>query len=557
MLMIFRAIDGKGGHDGPRRGKKRNEVYIKEIEVPIPTPIWAENARTKSLADLENTAAVEVLWSDPAPSREPPTIPRMVTSHELEEKPTIRCVTNPLAKRRRSIMRPKENEEKNSIEEEYTPAVVQYVSDGYFQDLRSLKRRNEGTSTVFQNSPLAPVTIIITTPEEDDIHSPSPEPEPWNSFNSIRASRTGNPNASTTSLPTTRLSRRFSTDSLPLSQPKRLDPNRLMPPTEHQIDTRRRKAQEFREIRKFLVHFMNAKGDQFPKKLRSRMMEAYDITDSDLSPEVVARFHNQGNGDIKDEGVALEQLGINELDNDTTDAEDLRILSMAFQSRIPVVTPSRQTALVDTTHPNVSMNAVRPRGTSVSKPAPPLPGSNNATVPPTPARSSRPSPPRRTETAPPPPKAEKRMSAAPPRAERKEKKTEDEPLNWLGPLITTSSDSNWRLPLVDDSDSRSRLQKTQSQPNMSRRLTGDSPPPMPGLPNSALAAKGRGRGSGRGESLAGRGEMGVDGMEKAIHVARVRRSGIISGAFGAVREAMGGKKVGVGGEKMRMMREGR
>jgi hypothetical protein len=556
MLMIFRAIDGKGGHDGPRRGKKRNEVYIKETEVPIPTPIWAENARTKSLADLENTAAVEVLWNDPAPSREPPTIPRMVTSHELEEKPTIRCVTNPLAKRRRSIMRPKENEEKNSIGEEYNPAVVQYVSDGYFQDPRSVKRRNEGTSTVFQNSPLAPVTIIVTTPEEDEINSPSPEPEPWNSFNSIRASRTGNPNSSTTSLPTTRLSRPFSTESLTLSQPKRLDPNRLMPPAEYQIDTRRlRKAQEFREIRKFLVHFMNAKGDQFPKKLRSRMMEAYDITDSDLSPEVVARFHNQGNGDFKDEGVALEQLGINELDKDTTDAEDLRILSMAFQSQIPVVTPWRQTALVDTTPQNVGMNTIRPRGTSVSRPAPPLAGSNNATVPPTPARSSRSSPPRRTETAPSPPKAGKRMSAAPPRAEKKEKRTEDEPLNWLGPLITTSSNSNWRLPLVNDSDSRSRLQKTQSQPNMSRRPFGDSPPPMPALPNSALAAKVRGRG--RGESLTGRGEMGVDGMEKAIHVARVRRSGIISGAFGAVREAMGGKKVGVGGEKMRLMREGR
>jgi hypothetical protein len=556
MLMIFRAIDGKGGHDGPRRGKKRNEVYIKEIEVPIPTPIWAENARTKSLADLENTPAVEVLWNDLAPSREPPTIPRMVTSHELEEKPTIRCVTNPLAKRRRSIVRPKENEEKNSFGEEYNPAVVQYVSDGYFQDPRSLKRRDESTSTVFQNSPLAPVTIIVTTPEEDEIRSPSPEPEPWNSFNSIRASRTGNPNASTTSLPTTRLSQCFSTDSLPLPHPKRLDPNRLMPPTEHQIDTRRlRKAQEFREIRKFLVHFMNAKGDQFPKKLRSRMMEAYAITDSDLSPEVVARFYNQGNGDIKDEGVALEQLGINELDKDTTDAEDLRILSMAFQSQIPVVTPSRETALADTIPPNASINTIRPWGTSVSKPAPPLPSSNKATVRTTPARSSKPSPPRRMETAPPPPKAEKRMSVAPPRAEKREKKTEDEPLNWLGPLISTSSDSNWSLPLVDDSDYRSRLQKTQSQPNMSRRPTGDSPPPMPALPNSALAAKGRGRG--RGESLTGRGEMGVDGMEKAIHVARVRRSGIISGAFGAVREAMGGKKVGVGGEKIRLMREGR
>jgi hypothetical protein len=45
-------------------------------------------------------------------------------------------------------------------------------------------------------------------------------------------------------------------------------------------------------------------------------------------------------------------------------------------------------------------------------------------------------------------------------------------------------------------------------------------------------------------------------MGKAIHVARVKRQGIISGAFGAVREAMGGKKVGVVGEKRRMLREG-
>jgi hypothetical protein len=46
-------------------------------------------------------------------------------------------------------------------------------------------------------------------------------------------------------------------------------------------------------------------------------------------------------------------------------------------------------------------------------------------------------------------------------------------------------------------------------------------------------------------------------MEKAIHVARVKRQGIIAGAFGAVREAMGGKKVGLGGEKRRLIREGR
>lgn len=554
MLIKIRAIDGKSGHDRPRRGKKRNEVYIKEVEVPIPTPIWAENARTKSLADLESTAVVEVLWNDPAPSREPPAIPRMVTSDELEERATIRSVTNPLAKRRRSAMRPKTKEGEASIGEEYNPAVVRYVSDGYLQDPRFSKRRNESTSTIFQNSPLAPVTIVVTTPEEDEISSPPPSPpDPRNSFTSIRTSFNASPNASTTSLPATRFSRRFSTDSLPLPQPKGLDPNRLMPPTEHQIDTRRlRKAQEFREIRKFLVHFMNAKGDQFPKKLRSRMMEAYAITDSDLSPDVVARFHDQGNGDIKDEGVALEQLGMNELDKETTDAENLRILSMAFQSQISVVTPSRETALVDTIAPYASKNPIRPRGTSISKPAPPQPPSP-------PAKSPRPSPPVRTSTAPVlPPKSEKRMSAAP-KPQPKEMKVEDDPLNWLGPLISTnlSSSSEWNLPLVEDSDSRTRLQKAQSQPNMGRRSPGEAPP-MPHLPNGLMPASQNGvsRG-GRRNSLTGHGGGGgIDGVGKAIHVARVKRSGIIAGAFGAVREAMGGKKGGVGAEKRRLMREG-
>ncbi|KAE9375250.1 hypothetical protein N431DRAFT_502189 [Stipitochalara longipes BDJ] len=537
------ATDGKGGHDDPRRGKKRNDVYIKETEVPLPTPIWAENARIKSEADLKDAAAVEALFN--ASSREPPAIPRMVTSDESEERATIRSVTDPLARRRRSAIaiRPTQIEEEVSMGNDYNSAMVQYASDGYFQDPRSLKRPNESASTLFQNSPFAPVTIIVTTPEENE-PPPTPSSEPRNSFNSIRAARTGNPNASTTSLPATRFSRRFSTDSLPLPQPKRLDPNLLMPPAGYQIDTQRlRRAQEFREIRKFLIHFMNAKGDQFPKKLRSRMMEAYDITDSDLSPEIVARFNDQGNGDIKDEGVALEQLGMNELDKETTDAEDLRILSMAFQSQLPFVKPSRNTALIDDIPPFAIKNPARTRGTPLSISKPPSP----------PAKSLRPPPPTRTATAPPalplpPPKPEKRVSILAPQKER-EKRAEDEPLTWLGPLISTSTaaDTTWTLPLPIDSSSQSRLQKAQSQPNMSRRSPGDAPP-MPGLPGSL-----QNRGRGRGDSLAGRGE----GMEKALHVARVKRQGIIAGAFGAVREAMGGRKTGSRGERRRLMLEGR
>jgi len=525
---MSRAIDGKDGHDVPGKGKKKNEAYSKGIDEPIRTPIWEENARAKTEADLANASrVVQVVWDDPAPLREPPPIPRMASSEELEGRATIRSVTNPLAKKRRSLMRPRETKEKEEEiprGEKYNPAMVPYVSDGYVQKPRTLKRRNESTSTIFKNSPLAPVTIIVTTPEEDlESRSSSSSSEPRNSFNSIRAFRNTSPNASTTSLPATQFSPGFSTESFPLPQHRRLDPSRLMPPTEHQIDTRRlRKAQEFREIRKFLIHFMNAKGDQFPKKLRSRMMDAYAITDSDLSPAVVARFNDLGN-EVRDEGVALEQLGMNELDKETTDAEDLQILSMAFQSRIPMVTPTRRDSRVDNTPPYMNKSLIRPSSTSISKPAPPLviPGKAALPKPPTPPRSK---------------------PSAPPKPARK---TEDEPLNWLGPLISTSPNSEWKLPLVDDSDSKTRLQKAQSQPNMSHHPSGNGPP-IPGIPGHMQA------GRGRNNSL-----NGNDGMGKAIHVARVKRQGIISGAFGAVREAMGGKKVGVVGEKRRMLREGR
>jgi hypothetical protein len=525
--LILRAIDSKGspGKDVHKRadGQKGNGVYIKEVEPPIPTPIWSENQRAGRIFTMETQnsdqfeSVVEVSQNDSDPPRDRSQLPSTVTSNQLQGRATIPSVASPLAiqgrkrAKRRSIYpsRTKETTDESSIATEHNPTVVQNVSDGYFQDPRSLKRRNESSSTLFKNSPLAPVTIIVTTPE-DEVQSPplTPEPEPRNSFNAIRASR----NASTTSLPATRFSRCFSTDSLPLPQPKMLDPTHLMPPIEHQINAQKlRKAQEFREIRKFLIHFMNAKGDQFPKKLRCRMMEAYAITESDLAPEVVARFNNMA--DIKDEGVALEQLGMNELENETTDAENLRILSMAFQSRIPVVTPSREVVGVDTIPP---YNKNRPRQTNVSKPAPPLPA--KAVKPIQPAELG--------------------------------KSIDDEPLNWLGPLIsTTTSTTEWSLPLQDDGD-RSRLTKAHSVPNMQRQPSAsDSAPPMPSLPNSALS------GSGRNNSLTEGGRSRGMSVEKTMHIARVRRQGIISGAFGAVREAMGGKKAGMGGEKRRLMRE--
>jgi len=251
------------------------------------------------------------------------------------------------------------------------------------------------------------------------------------------------------------------------------------------------------------------------------MMEAYAITDSDLSPEVVARFNDIG--DIKDEGVALEQLSMNELDKETTDAEDLRILSMAFQSQIPVVTPSREAMGVDTIS---AYNKNRPHQTSISKPAPQMPAKFVKQGPPSPPLNSS-----------------KPMKPA----------EEDEPLNWLGPLISISSTTDWSLPLQDDD--RSRLQKAHSVPNMHRRPPNSDAPPVPSLSNSNSSMR-RGLGRGRNNSVTGGGSRGVS-VEKTMHIAKLKRQSIISGAFGAVREAMGGKKVGVGGEKRRLMREGR
>ena len=150
---MSRAIDGKDGHDVPGKGKKKNEAYSKGMDEPIRTPIWEENARAKTEADLANAArVVQVVWDDPAPSREPPPIPRMASSEELEGRATIRSVTNPLAKRRRSLMRPreiKEKEEEIPLGKKYNSSMVPYEADGYVQKPRTLKRRNESTSTIF------------------------------------------------------------------------------------------------------------------------------------------------------------------------------------------------------------------------------------------------------------------------------------------------------------------------------------------------------------------------------------------------------------------------
>ncbi|KUJ17937.1 uncharacterized protein LY89DRAFT_33698 [Mollisia scopiformis] len=333
------ANDSKGGQrkddhkeTTSQQTYNEDETKISQAEGPSPTAASPPSIQTTEKPHGNSTTDI---WTDPKPlpsteisgSAIRPTI-RSISEENLPVRTSSKRSSKPPG----AMATSKEPLHDVSLAFDYNPAVVAYVSSGRVNIPRTLRRRNmSSTSTIFKNSPLAPITIIVTTPEEQ---IPSPPPtaalvaEPHNPFNAIRAHR------QSVSLPS---SRRTSLSSSPhLLIP---DSNRLMPPTEQQINSNKlRKAREFREIRKFLINFMNAKGDKFPKKLRVRMMEMYCITEADLSPETVAKFDAD-----RDEGVVLEQLGISEQEG--TDLDDLRILQMAFMSQIPVVTPTREQAL--------------------------------------------------------------------------------------------------------------------------------------------------------------------------------------------------------------------
>jgi hypothetical protein len=329
-----------------------------------------------------------------------------------------------------------------SIMLDYNPAVVAYVSDGKISNPRSLRRRNKSSaSSIFNNSPLAPVTIVVTSPEEEPLES-----QQYNPFHQIRAHRNG----TTISPPHSHQQTTFP-PSLNVTIP---DTNRLKPPTEQQINAAKLlKAQEFHEVRKFLISFMNAKGDQFPTKLRIRMMDAYAITEMDLEPKIVAKF----NSEINDEGVVLDSIGS---DNETTDAENLEILGMAFRSQIPVITPTREEAAAG----NISPGRSNPVTTPISPKFRKRNGSLGVGV----GRGIRPKHPLEIAMA---------------------KEVEDEanaPLTWLGPLITTASPSLISPPLPSPPPRpEHKLTKSSSVPNLTR-LRSKAPegiPPVPRIPS--------------------------------------------------------------------------
>jgi hypothetical protein len=272
--------------------------------------------------------------------------------------------------------------------------------------------------------------------------------------------------------------------------------NLLKPPMDPQLDARKmRKAHEFREVRKFLIKFLNDKGDQFPMLLRARIMDGYGIREFELNPTVVRKFQENM---AQDEGVALGHSGGPfSKPGEQSDADHLRILEQAFQSLIPVVTPKVQRPASPPLKSAVPIPSSRKskRRSSTATAAPKRSDSTktNKTVPrrfdtqkATIATSKRSDStktnktvPRRPDTqkmAPPTPKrsdTEKTTKAAPQRSNtekmtirhvtKEEKDAEFIPPAWLAPLITKSS-SEWKPEELH----RHSMRKANSAPNLTR-----------------------------------------------------------------------------------------
>ncbi|KAK0102267.1 hypothetical protein ONS95_005889 [Cadophora gregata] len=376
----------------------------------------------------------------------------------------------------------------------------------------SLRYRTKSfSSVILEQSPSAPITIILTTPDSDppspDYSSPPPSyfssqhqghfspsfhgpslsktkyytaARPIRSFSSpsipTLASSPGllSPNWSTTSLPSTYIS--------PFP-----DPNKLIAPSEQALDiSRLRKAQEFRQVRKFMIDFLNAKGHTFPPKLRLRILAGYGIEEKELHPETVKRFAISDSVAETDEGVALDGVCLEDSKaKGISNAENLRILSMAFQSQIPLVTPHLEEAYLKATPGRLPMH--RPRTL-----------------------------------------------------------LEEREMRLLGRTLSTSD-----LPLRQStSQSKTRssiseygsLKASASPPDLSRRY-----PVTPDTASMPRSVSGRTGEKTKMHVVGDRKQMGI--VEQQT---RIKRQSIISGAFGAVREAMGGGSVGKERERRRI-----
>ncbi|KAG9232838.1 hypothetical protein BJ875DRAFT_442797 [Amylocarpus encephaloides] len=217
------------------------------------------------------------------------------------------------------------------------PGIIHNLSSTstvVLDDQRPSPAHLSNSTTIFEDPRKIPITIVLTAPDGEYPlrFPPAPSPKvkqsssPFNALRNIRATNTPRPPVMPLSdASTANLSR------LPM---RRMDETRLMPPSGHDLDARRaRKAQEFHEIRTFMIQFMNMKGHALPGKLRSKMMDLYGIQDHDLLPEKVARFAEEGAIDIEGDATAFDGV-----DNHR---EQLRILETAFRSQIPHITPKK------------------------------------------------------------------------------------------------------------------------------------------------------------------------------------------------------------------------
>lgn len=334
---------------------------------------------------------------------------------------------------------------------DYKQAMVAYISTGHLPTPDSSKREQVNRTPASNNLLSAPITIIVTSPSPTPDQEQRPAGQPHERQDSSIMSRNIRKSA-------------INSNPTPYKPHLNLDTSRLMPPPDHQVNVRKlRKVDEFGEIRSFLINFMNARGDQFPKKLRKQMMELYGIQEAELAPELKAKFERE-----QDEGVALDQQKetSEEGKNGSSHAESLEILKMAFRSQMSEFAPkiARRPGDVAITHRSRTSSIIK-----TQSPRPPLPSPE----------------------------------------EEEEEEEDNIPPTWLAPLISRSAAEHPQHLLRQSYSAPSLHSRPQRPPSKTTRSSSSIPTIRD-----------------RHDSL-------------KLKQTRVKR-GLISGAFGAVREAMGG-----------------
>jgi hypothetical protein len=427
-------------------GRDGRYVFAADSAPRTPPLHNSTTSRTLNLKSEFDISIVTDIWDESFEPESPPPLPVVIFDGSFDEDLKIAREEFDL----KLASGPSEPDFGECSDSEYSSTAA---SENIVKEPTSINQRKEISATIFHGTTSIPITIIVTTPIEETPHSLDDPPV------------------------LQRHALRFPGASRDVDPFQNVNPSLLMPPTDTQLDPRKlRKAQEFREIRKWLITVLNSKGDQFPRKLRLRMMDIYCIRDFDLSPGMIAKF----NAEVHDEYGPLRQQ-----DEGIDDARSLSILGAAFRSQIEAVSPR--------------MEKVVPL---------PVPPSRQRQLGPARKLDSK-----KQELA----KVEK--VRRPETLSREEPSTEFLP-SWLGPLISTSTSSGDSL-LSD----QQYLKRAYSAPNLKA-----SRPNLASTDSTHSVPSMRPRGS----TLAGEDIKTKQSGNK--------RSSFISGAFGAMRDAMKSKQ---------------